>query len=409
MFEKVKSFLGRVNEAAGVELNFLTDNKIEVSVVVLKLSKKNIRISERKEFVLAELSDLSAHLQKNIPIAITLNGKNFLHRTLKAGGEDDLQKNASVAFPSINTEEFYLQQFRNEFTLILSLVRKEMLDKVIDSISSQSFHILSLSFGPFEINNYLSLVQGLKENVIVKNHNFAIKESQISDYTLLPQRSVGNNVKVGEEQIEEQFLIPYASAINHLAQVPSPVQLDVSKVFTLKEEWIQKQLFSILGWGLLAGFFVLLLINFSLFSTLNEKNAELLSILSYNKSNLDQFHNLEKKVKERKVFLQNAGWLNTTRSSFFADRIASTVPQEINLLDLNINPLDDKKTKIEKKPVIINNRIFVRGKCNDPSILNSWLGRIKDFKWVKDIKGQNYGFENSNRTGFFDFYIELTE
>jgi hypothetical protein len=120
----------------------------------------------------------------------------------------------------------------------------------------------------------------------------------------------------------------------------------------------------------------------------------------------NEMEKLSKEVKEKEAFLSGAGWLQSSSACYYADRIAATVPPSVKLTELSINPLDEKKSKEEKKQLFSTGSILIKGDCSRPTELNEWLDQIKLIDKINKARLVNYFYDNKENKGSFSIEIE---
>ena len=110
---------------------------------------------------------------------------------------------------------------------------------------------------------------------------------------------------------------------------------------------------------------------------------------------------MKKEVGEKEKFFQNEGWMQSSQTSFYADRIAATVPESVLLSSLSVNPVDDKNSREKRKKLFHEGLIVLTGTCKRPIDLNGWIKRLKDFHWAKKVDVENYTYDSGDRMGKF--------
>ena len=148
----------------------------------------------------------------------------------------------------------------------------------------------------------------------------------------------------------------------------------------------------------------MLLINFLLFDHYSKKSNELSANINLNTGLLQQLDTLTKELKFKEDFIEQTGILSNSRLSLYSDRIASTLSDNIQLIDLSINPLD-KKLKSNQEPEFNKNKIYINGITSNSTILNDWIKTIMKEGWVKEVNIKNYNQDNAITKG--EFKIEI--
>ncbi len=103
-------------------------------------------------------------------------------------------------------------------------------------------------------------------------------------------------------------------------------------------------------------------------------------------------------------FLQQSGLLTPNKVSFYADRIASTVPGDIILTDWQFNPLadpDKKETFTFKNGIIV-----ISGISRQSAGFNDWIKELKNEEGIESVSILGYDHDIKANTALFT--IELT-
>jgi hypothetical protein len=227
----------------------------------------------------------------------------------------------------------------------------------------------------------------------------------IVDYHFQLTEERKNVVQVDTEKVDEDFLVAYAAAFSLLIQ-DNQVDPFIERVQEGKVEFINKLLFTKLSWTVLGVLLLALMINVILFTSFSSENNELIQKETKYSSMFSEMETLSKEVKEKENFLWEAGWLQSSQATYFADRIAATVPASVRLTELSINPLDERKSKEIKKELFNTNIIFIKGNCTRPTELNEWLDKIKLIDKITKARLVNYFYDNKENIGSFSLEIE---
>ena len=125
-----------------------------------------------------------------------------------------------------------------------------------------------------------------------------------------------------------------------------------------------------------------------------------------NKELIKKLDTLKSELKLKEQYFINSGFLDASKLSYYADRIAYTVPKEIVLTQLNINPLEGKIKN--NKPISFQNRkILILGTVTQSIILNNWVKQLKDTDWIKNVKIIHYNQESVEIPAEFELQIDL--
>jgi len=213
-------------------------------------------------------------------------------------------------------------------------------------------------------------------------------------------------LKVGIEALPGQFLIAYASAFQ-LALYPRlpAVSLPAPGIEHNLEEFEQKQRFNFRAVVVLSGFFVLLLLNFLLFSYFNSANETLLSQVSQTSASLENLQHTEKEIASNEKLLQELGWNKGIRLSYLADQLGQTLPSSLRLKELGINRLNVTDTGRQRKEIYDTGKIKIRGEASDPAALNNWIYILKEKDWAKQVNLDSFSPSGDDNTQEFTITI----
>ncbi|MCE2982049.1 MAG: hypothetical protein LW832_00640, partial [Parachlamydia sp.] len=154
--------------------------------------------------------------------------------------------------------------------------------------------------------------------------------------------------------------------------------------------------------------FLTLLVNFLLFVQFSSKNQKLKAQSStavLAKQKLDYLSNV---YKEKKIFVDSLNVKSASLIAYYADRLAIDLPVAIKWEVLTINP--SKRQSPNKNGFDFDqNKIFIKGVCPNPVVLEEWIKVIKTYNWVVEIADQRYFYNDEKHLGRFEFFIETQD
>jgi hypothetical protein len=384
----------------GVDLTLVNDGVL-MNVCVLQKKGGQVQMVFQKTGC-ESLKELSGLLKEETPIALSISGKGILHKEVGHVDGSDISRVLLQAIPNAKASDFYLQFVQQVDKGILSIGRKSSVDDLLNKFLSIKANVVSVTFGGLALGS-MAFLLGEVPLVILGPHQFKISKGEVMGYEYgleLP----GTDLTIGTDQIPHQVSIAYANAFQHF--LGAQVRAEIAHVENTHLEFRHKQLFQKLGWGVLIFFLVVLMGNYGVYSSLSSDTEKLRIASTLQQSQVEQLRSLKKEVAEKEKFLQNAGWMEASKASFYADRIASTVPESVHLIGLSIKPLDERQSRELRKQVFSENLIVLEGTCKQPIDLNGWIKRLKDFPWAKKVNVENYRYDSGERTG--NFKVEIT-
>ena len=359
------------------------------------------------------LEDLKVIGDNLSPVSLVIQGKGILHKQIQCNsGSIDFASTLQLvkqAWPSIQIDDFYVQRYNSKGIVFLSLIRRNILDKVLEELQGIKLTVLDISIGGFAIAHIFPFIADAPESIYVGTELYQIKDTEIVGVANTPEINQELNIiQIGSEAIPINWLPSYSAALNSLAlqQVNSVFYSDYLDVE--RQEWKQARLFKIAGWSFLITLLTSLLFNFFLFTSFQQKHQELATQAEEVSDLVGRLNKLEATQKAQRSFLSEAGWLQPVKSSFYLDRLAASMPARIQLTELSLYPVNQKRTKAENQLIVEPGTILVKGRCAEAQVLNGWLQKLVKLPWVDKVADQHYSYDYNEQTGNFQFQVILS-
>lgn len=395
----------RIGQATGISINLLSDGDVVVHAcsVVIKDNKLDI---DKKLLDLKDVEQLKKYFPAKALISVTLFGKSVFQKQVGKLDEID-SKNFSQILPNGNPDDFYVQNFASGESSFVSIIRKPEADKWIAAIKDAGFVPLILSLGPFPVYNVTEQLNVYDDELVFDNHIVKRNnEKEWTGYNYITGTSATFPLKISSEAIDEKLLLPYAAAFQ-LALSPDlePIHANVDALETQLDSFLSNRKFRIKGFLALCIFFILLLINFFVFSWLNSANNALSEQISVSARNVNDIEGINDQIKTKEALLKTLGWDDGLGKAMLFDQLASLLPDEVRLLEMSVNPVDMASTRAQRAISFADRTIKTVGNSENILPVNEWIARIKTLKWVKTIQMDSYAFNSESGTGQFTVTI----
>ncbi|MBL4705808.1 MAG: hypothetical protein JKY54_14880 [Flavobacteriales bacterium] len=151
---------------------------------------------------------------------------------------------------------------------------------------------------------------------------------------------------------------------------------------------------------------IILLANFFLRSSYEEALEDLSLVNAQSEDSFQQLTSRQTELQNKKNLLIQNGMERAGLTSYFSDRIASTVPRGVNLLKLEIRPLD-KALKDGERSNFVKDNILISGVSPNSADLNKWTILLHGLDFIKEVTINNYSQADREHPGIFDLKIEL--
>ncbi len=397
-----------LNSCTGVELHILPDGAYDWRVCSVSLAGNSLNIDSKTE-VPGDTAAVLKKFPKDKPLALTITGKGVLIR--KAPAMEEIGENQlNQVFPNLEADQFYIQNFISGGQSFVSIIRREIIDGLMDVLSAEGLNILLLTIGPFTASHILKQLNTYGQEICFDGHEVQYnKEWEWTEYRYAAGKKSEFPLKIDLESIPEQYLLAYAAAFQ-LALYPrlAAVSLPVGQAENNLYEFQQKQQFQFRAGCILAVFFVVLLLNFLLFSYYNSANEALLSQVSQSSAGIESLRNTEKEIASNEKLLKELGWSRGVRYAWIADQLGQTVPAGLSLREIAINPLNTVETGRQRREVYDTGKIKIRGEASDPGAVNNWLYLLKGKSWVKGVNLDSFSPSSSSGDNKQEFSITIS-
>jgi len=110
------------------------------------------------------------------------------------------------------------------------------------------------------------------------------------------------------------------------------------------------------------------------------------------------------KYEKNKTLIEKAALEEDVHFAKFCDNLAAQLPAEINLHELNLNPLKEQ----DRKDSIVtteNGVVAIKGYCKKSLILNEWIALLKKQSGVMEVSLEKYSYVEEMQKPNFEITI----
>jgi len=403
--KKLHTLLFEPSTVAGVEMIVSSEGQSLFHLTIL--NRKNSVISLQSfEQDIKSIENLKQHLPDNLPISLVINGRDVQNEKVKS--ENNHKQIIRKILTNANEDEFYLQRLSvGDNNIIASIIRKQTLESIVQQFEKQNIPLVNISIGPFCIGALYPIIKEKGQDTFdfsVGGHQLTFHNHSIHDYKETADTNNGTMMNVSGKEMPQKLLIAFAGGFQQLSG--TPISLNAPLVKVHRTQWQQKRLFRPLGYSILGLFLLLSFTNVSLFGYLNTEVKSLSRKVGNKQDQLLYLESLKEQLEIKKKFLQKAGWLKPSRTSFHAYRIARTIPKTIYLELLSVHPqIKDIQNTSKKVYRHETDKINIKGISRDTDAFNTWIEVIKNEKWVKKVVVEYY--RERSRSINTEFSIQL--
>lgn len=407
MLDRLKniSFI-KGNSSTGVHIIINPDGLFELKYVLLKKKKTKINI-EKKSDKFKDLLSLIENIPASSPISISIDGKGIIHKKISCSESDTNKDLLNKIMPNASIDDFFITTIPiDENNCFASIIRNEVLNEILDVFKEKKRFVIDINLGPYTINTILEFLNEKREKISAGNYQLKIKNNTIVDYIKEEKQGFPNLYRLGDEDIYEDYIEAFSNAFGYFISNSDETSPEI--IEHQKNEFLYRQLFVIAGWSIMILLFSILLVNYLFFDHYNKKQNRLSIRVEQNKNLLNRLDTLSKELMMKEDFIAKSDFLSSTKQSYYADRLANTVPKYILLEKMDLQPLI-KKMKNGTEPLFQKNAIIISGLSNNSSVFNNWIKDLNKEEWISELEVLNYSQEDERSSGNFEVEILLQE
>lgn len=404
-------FIVKSKQKACLELVIKPDESWQYNFIsVKKKNKDQIEIAE-EHISLDAIDSLKSIVTNKYPLCLIINGKGIISKKVHSSQDDTKESLIQKALPNARNDEFYLRSYgaSDNFSYV-SLIRRSLLEEILEIFNKNKICVTEVFWGPFSVGSIITLNGMTQGEIVTENYKFIVAEGKITEYSVIEETITESDLfKIGTEKLKIQSLVSFGTLINHFYDNNAENTSDIPTVIDSENEYLSLRLFVKTAWCALVFVFVVLLLNFVLFDHYNKSQRDLSSQVSQFNDVLVNQDTLKKNLESKKELLEKSGLIESSKISFYSDRLASVVNEGITLTKLEVNPLVNKTSEnVEETGYgFKNDCIEITGTADNSTFLNKWTKDIKVFQWVKDVAIKNYNRDNSQKPAVFTIEIKI--
>lgn len=387
------------NKVRGVHLEITKSGEFRYTVVDVVKRKSKIEIENKKEGVGNFEDEISLFKDSKTPICLSIEGRGIIHKKNYAAPGKSNENIIENIIPNSNIDDFIIQEYDSETGIqYISIAKKEIITQLEKTIPKNN--IYSLIIGGFNLST-ISAINNTN-NIDIPGQSISFENNKVVE--IKRQNNTETDIRIGDELINTKFLPAYANALSFFIEDDSINEVPESSEY--KKEILAGIAFKKVLFGALTLFFIVLLVNFFVFDHYNNKKNFLSGSVNNSEHLLNKLSVLKEELKFKKDFISKSGFLESSRNSFIADRIASTIPKKITLTKLEVNPVK-KKFKKEEKPQFNKGVVIIGGISKSSTVFNLWIKELKKISWIKDISINEYEQKTDSNTGEFELKLSI--
>ncbi|WP_147296581.1 PilN domain-containing protein [Flagellimonas nanhaiensis] len=372
----------------------------------MEISKKKGDLIVLNNHQLDNIELLQEFARKNHPLYFVCNTDKVITKVLESDPTGKVMTAVEKSFPGLNFENFYFQAVHLNQSLILSVVKREIVEGFVDYFKKIKLHIAGISIGPTSLSEIWDFV---KDDYVLTNSEKISLHSNLAPYISITENNDNAPVEydVNGLRLSNSALLSFSVVLKFLSgdqKTQSNLNELNSKLGTQHRD---KKVYGILLQSSIVTILILLLVNFVFFSYYFKKIQQLEQNTLLKDENKTSLTRITSEVAEKEKKVEAILSFSNSKTSFYLDRLAVTVPESILLEELIYQPLS-KPVRPSKSIELKEQTIQVIGICRNNSDFSEWISNLEKLPWIESLKTRDYDYENETSSNF-KILVHVTE
>lgn len=351
-----------------IEVILGADDNIVYNLLVVSIRKKGLEIARMIEGI--NPIQIKTQFGTDHPVVLVVSGRGVV---VKALGEN-LEKLPALSdvFPAANLDDYLFQHSEIDNKNFVSIVKRETFDQLFSLINSCEFRIAKCFVGPMLVLAMRSQFESVGESLFSSVYEFRNDAEQ----PILNRSELSNEFIYKGIAYPNTYLAPLSGA---LCVVYDPKGFDppyhLGLIKQISEEQ-QKQKFETIAKIGVSVLLFLVIVNRYLEYDFSRKFAELEVLQSLKSNEAQQIERTRKDLRVKKELSKILGNSRANFISYYGDQIASLIPSDIALTEMDLFSPSDK---LEEENVLIT----LKGLSSEESSISQLVHDLETLKWTK--------------------------
>ena len=405
MLSYLKDKILQIRKATGIEIYISSTGEYRANAVEVIVEKG--QVIKEKEHHRNSINELAKKLPLENPVALTITGKGVLAKKISA--EEFSGNYFDHLFPNANPNDFHISFNEMGKSVWIYLIRKNILEDIIDKVMSEGLKLIFISIGLSAIENIIPFID-INSLSNIRTTSYLIELNKEREFAHIENAESQNGESISEYNIGNQYIkssniLPFAVSLYLFTSRISSLPYADIRLVEERENYAYSQYFKKVGWIAMISILVLLLLNFMVYNHYFNLNQELQVSEKLSKVRQQDEQKSFEKLNIESEFMKETGWEHISKVSFFADRIASLVPENTQLTNMQIFPMKESLFQDEKGIYFKMDTILISGNCDDPENLAVFLSNLKNSSIIESAAIKDYSYKKGNAKGYFNMEI----
>ncbi len=373
----------------------ITEIEGEEAFFLVEVRKRKGELLVTRTLKPRSMEEIGLSIPKDRPVSVCINTANVLSKSMGNASSDHPDSIVDQAFPNLDLGNFYYEVLQLRSSPIVTIAKKEVVDKIIGHIADLKLQVAHFSLGVSDLGNMLAYFKSgsiytaahrihLDNGLISGTNPSETRESMIYDLNGL--------------QLHNAFVLPFSAVLGHLNQrIPHTNYTEVLQ--KLKWEFKNRRIFGQVAKFSLTFLLTLLLANFLVYQFFHEKVEDLNVAMAATSSQKEELGLLDATVQRKQERAEALGTSSNSRATYYLDRLAQRIPSSVLLNGMTYQPLT-KPVRDEKPIVPLDGQLQVSGIAKDTDDFSSWIEELEKYSWIYSVETLDFDYMTKNTSSF---------
>jgi len=382
----------------GIEV-FSNAKTEKINCVLVNKDKDELSVIEYYKF--NSINEISFDKVNNTPAIITINTDKVLIKEIDIVEKNDLIL-VKKAFPNLNLDEFYYDIWRLTDKSIVSIVRKNYLENLINSLRNTfKLKIATVFIGIAPIKSTINYIS--QNTIDLNGRSFDKINSSLLFRTSFEDQSI---YEISGMRIKGEDLLSFSGIVSFVTfNLGTGSVLELNTI--IKNDFLQDAIFKTISRFTVFSLLTILLINYVFFTHYFNKYEELTLKNEQEIINQSKLEVLKKNVLEKEKKLKEIALSSAEKITVKINNISKTIPTTILLEEFDYQPII-KKGNNENLTLFQENNIKINGITTDNDDFTNWIESLSKKDFIKEVTIVDFG-KNENKELIFTISINLNE
>jgi hypothetical protein len=376
------------NRYIGVEF-FSLNNQEKIAFLEVEKKRNELVISKREIFDSRE--DLTK-VKSKLPVALIINNEQVLQKEILSKDNSD-KKLLNLAFPNLQSDNFYYEIWRSEHTSVVAICRKIYVDELLESLKNV-LKISSLNLGV----TLLSQLEAFEVPHILTTNTQEITIGNDSGGTIIETAPNVAQYKINGLEVPNTHLLGFSGVLSLLLSSKTTGSISGLQE-KLHEDYSQISFFDKASRAGIVILLVLLLGNFFLFTYYFDKVNATSDTILLSKAEIETTLKIKQRIKDKEEKLESFTNNAASGSSVIINNIIKEMPASLLLNELVYCPLE-KTIKGEEAIITLDSLIILRGTTLSNSSFTTWVGSINRLKAIDKVTITSFTKNEDEKSAF---------